>query len=169
VMEWPLCEVRDILDTDTSAQPNSPGGPQIDPGGAVGTYFVGDHLKVGVTAASIDDGYLYVDYVDGAGDLVVHLLPSQFRPDNRMSKGTKVEIGTLPNEIYELTKPIGTNLIIAISTPVPLFEGTRPASEEKDAAKAYLADLRQRMRALAADGYQNSLFGAYSVLQLHDR
>ena len=63
---------------------------------------------------------------------------------------------------------IANSLIIAISTPVPLFDQLRPRVEEKDKAAKYLADLRQRLQALAAGGYQNSLLGNYSVLTLRE-
>jgi len=64
---------------------------------------------------------------------------------------------------------VGTNLIVAIWTPVPLFSERRPDGEEKDQARVYLADLRRQLQRLAADGYQNSLLGSYSVLTLRER
>ena len=72
-------------------------------------------------------------------------------------------------EDYVIRPPFGTNLIIAMSTPEPLFTSLRPRVEAQDKAKAYLADLRSRLEGLAADGNQNSLFGSYSVLQLSER
>ena len=169
VMEWPLCEMLGVLHDQTSSRPNDPGVPLIDPGGAVGTYFVGDLLKPVVTAQFPDDGYLYVDYVDGSADLVQHLVPSKFRPDNAVHPGSRFEIGSVPREIYTLTKPVGTNLIVAIWTPVPLFTTPRPDGEEGDNARKYLADLRHGLQSLAAKGYQNSLLGSYSILTLRER
>jgi len=169
VMEWPLCEMLGVLHDQTSSRPSDPGVPLIDPGGAVGTYFVGDLLKPVVTAQFPDDGYLYVDYVDGSADLVQHLVPSKFRPDNAVHPGSRFEIGSVPREIYTLTKPVGTNLIVAIWTPVPLFTTPRPDGEEGDQARKYLADLRHELQRLAAGGYQNSLLGSYSILTLRER
>ena len=166
VMEWPLCEALGILHAETHSRPNDPGVPQIDPGGAVGTYFENDHLKPAVTATSLYDGYLYIDYVDGAGKFVAHLLPSGFRPDNALHAGTRVEIGTLPGEVYRIQKPFGTSLIIAISSPAPLFQQPRLKFEEGDDAKNYFVELRRQLQRVAADGNQNSLLGSYSVLTL---
>jgi len=169
VMEWPLCEILGILHDDTSSRPNDPGSPQIDPGGRLGTYFYGDQLNAIITSRFPDEGYLYVDYVDGGQDLVQHLLPSTFRPDNAVHPGTRVAIGSLPNEKYTLGEPAGTELIVAIWTPVPLFSEKRPDGEEKEQARSYLAELRKQLRTLAAGGYENSLIGSYSVLTLNAR
>jgi hypothetical protein len=168
VMEWPLCEALGILHAQTHSRPNDPGVPQIDPGGAVGTYFANDSLKPAVTATSLYDGYLYIDYVDGAGKFVAHLLPSSFRTDNAVHAGTRVEIGTLPGEVYRIQKPFGTSLIIAISSPAPLFERPRLKFEEGEDAKTYLAELRRQLQRVTADGNQNSLLGSYSVLTLRE-
>jgi hypothetical protein len=171
VMRPPLCDALDLLYGAVSSPPNGPTSPIIDAGGAAGTYFEGESLRIAVTATPAYDGYLSVDYIDGQEGYVVHLLPNELRPDNAIRAGGKVDIGSLPKEAedYVVRPPFGTNLIIAISTPEPLFTSLRPRVEAQNAAKEYLADLRNRLESLAADGNQNSLFGSYSVLQLSDR
>src|SRR5262249_6293170 len=169
VMDWPLCEMLSVLYDETSLRESDPGTPHIDPGGAIGTYFVGDLLKPTITARFPDDGYLYVDYVDGAADLVQHLVPSQFRPDNAVHAGSQVAIGSVHGEVYTLTEPTGTNLIVAIWTPVPLFSEKRPDGEEKEQARKYLSDLRHQLKSLAEKGYENSLMSSYKVLILKRR
>jgi hypothetical protein len=77
-----------------------------------------------------------------------------------------VEIGTLPGEVYRIQKPFGTSLIIAISSPAPLFQQPRLKFEEGDDAKNYFVELRRQLQRVAADGNQNSLLGSYSVLTL---
>jgi len=169
VMDWPLCEILGILHDETSSRPSDPGAPQIDPGGRLGTYFYGDQLNPVITSRFPDDGYLYVDYVDGGQDLVQHLFPSQFRPDNAVHPGTQVAIGSLPTEKYTLGAPPGTELIVAIWTPAPLFKEKRQDGEEKQQARNYLAELRKQLRRLAAEGNENSLLGSYWVLTLNPR
>jgi len=171
VMRSPLCDTLGLIGDATSARPNDPAAPRIDPGGALGTYFAGDNLRIGVTATSLYAGYLYVDYVDGAEGYVVHLLPNELRPNNAVAAGAQVDIGAMPQEAhdYVVRPPFGTSLIIAISTPAPLFDGLRPRVEEKADARKYLVDLRRQLQALAAGGYQNSLLGGYSVLTLRER
>ncbi len=123
-----------------------------------------------MTATSLFKGYLYIDYIDGAEGYVVHLFPNEFRRDNAVEAGAKVDIGTLPQEIegYRVKAPFGTSLVIAVSTPEPLFSALRPTFEEKAAATQYLAELRRQLERLKAAGYQNSLLGSYSVLTLRE-
>lgn len=64
---------------------------------------------------------------------------------------------------------MGTILIVAIWTPVPLFTTPRPDGEGGGEARKYLADLRHELQRLAAAGYQNSLLGSYSILTLRER
>jgi hypothetical protein len=170
-MDWPLCEMLGVIHDETSLRESDPGSPQIDPGGAIGTYFVNDLLKPTITSRFPDDGYLYVDYIDGAQDLVQHLVPSQFRPNNAVHPGSRIEIGSVRGEVYTLTRPVGTNLIVAIWTPVPLFSEKRPrdGEEGEQAARDYLSELRRQLKRLAAEGYENSLMSSYSVLTLKER
>jgi hypothetical protein len=169
VMDWPLCEMLGILHTQTAWRQSDPGVPQIEAGGELGTYFTNDRLKPTITATSLYDGYLYIDYVDGADDAVVHLSPNDIRPDDLVPKGSKVKIGTLRAEDYVIGPPYGTSLIVAISSPVRLFAGPRPKQEKETGAKEYLAELRRQLQRVAADGYQNSLVSSYSVLTLVQR
>jgi hypothetical protein len=171
VMPPPLCDALGLVHTAISSPPNGPLAPQIDPGGAAGIYFEGQSLRIGVTATSAYDGHLYVDYIDGKQGYVVHLLPNELRPDNAVRAGAKVDIGDLPREAddYVFQPPFGTNLIVAISTPQPLFPALRSRVEEGEQAQQYLAALRAQLQAVAADGNQNSLFASYSVLQLSPR
>jgi serine/threonine protein kinase len=171
VMRPPLCDALGLLHSEISSPPNSPTAPQIDAGGHAGTYFEGESLRIGVTATSAYDGYLYVDYIDGQEGYVVHLLPNELRPDNAVRAGSKVDIGSLPPEAdaYIIRPPFGTNLIVAISTPEPLFPVMRQHVEQGEEAQRYLADLRRQLQSVAARGNQNSLFGSYSVLQLSER
>jgi hypothetical protein len=168
VMKWPLCEMRGILETQTASRPTDPGVPQIEPGGELGTYFTNDYLKPTVTATDLYDGYLYIDYVDPDGS-IAHLSPNQARPAVVIPKGSAVKIGTLSQEKYQIKEPYGTGLLVAISTPVQLFESLRPIQEQGDDAKQYLVELRRKLQRVAEDGYQNSLVGRYWVLTLVER
>ncbi|MGE0119204.1 MAG: serine/threonine-protein kinase [Dongiaceae bacterium] len=169
VMRSPLCDALGLLHGEISSRPNDPAAPRIDPGGAAGTYFGGDSLRIGVTATSLYDGHLYVDYIDGQEGYVVHLFPNELRADDALRAGSRIDIGSLPQEAqdYVVRPPFGSSLIVAVSTPEPLFSAPRPRVEAD--AKKYLADLRRELQRLAASGYQNSLLGSYSVLQLRER
>jgi serine/threonine-protein kinase len=168
VMKWPLCEMRGILEAQTASRRTDPGVPHIEPGGELGTYFTNDYLKPTVTATDLYDGYLYIDYVDPDGS-IAHLSPNQARPAVVIPKGSAVKIGTLSQEKYQIKEPYGTGLLVAISTPVQLFESLRPIQEQGDDAKQYLVELRRKLQRAAEKGYQNSLVSSYSVLTLVER
>jgi hypothetical protein len=142
VMQWPLCEAIGVVHDETFSVPGDSAIPQIDPGGRAGLYFEGESLRIDVTNTPLYDGYLYIDYIDGKGGYVVHLFPTELRPNNSVRKSAKVEIGALEQEVrdYVVKPPFGVNLIIAVATPEPLFPGVRPQIEYD--AKTYLTELR---------------------------
>jgi hypothetical protein len=160
VMSWPLCEALDVLRQRTVFHLGPPRTPAIDPGGTDGVYREGDHLLIGVTAPSSYDGYLYVDYLDAAEGYVVHLLPNEMRRDNSARAGQQIVIGTLPQEVakYTVSPPFGSNLLIAVASRTPLFEGLRPQVEQAD---KYLAALRSSLEAAAARQGSDGLAAGY--------
>lgn len=85
----------------------------------------GDALMVDVTTAG-SESYVTVDYyvLDGS---VVHLLPNLRARDNRAPAGYTATIGSLGN--WVIGKPFGSELVVLLTTPVPLFDGLRPEAE----------------------------------------
>ena len=100
--------------------------------------------------------YYYVDYYDNDNN-VIHLLPSQAFPVNRVSPRQKLRIGG--TEKYAINPPFGLDLVVAIGASVPLFEGARPEVEPAD---AYLASLLQALR--SARARETAFRGEYSYL-----
>jgi Domain of unknown function (DUF4384) len=149
VMARPLCDVLDVLRTNTAFDQ---GLPALDPGGVAAVYREGDHIQVTVTAPPGFDGYLYVDYIDATERYVIHLLPNgNFRPDNRVTGGQQIVIGSLQAEYdtYKIQPPFGANLIVAIASRKPLFTGLREIQEGID---QYLPALRSSLAQAAAQG-----------------
>ena len=66
-----------------------------------------------------------------------------------------MQIGIAPAEagindrIWRVTPPLGTRMVFALSSPVPLFADFRPVEE---GAEAYLADLRDALASTRALG-----------------
>jgi hypothetical protein len=154
VMPWPLCGAMDAVREQAAFNLGLPQTPGIDPGGANGVYLAGDHLLIGVTAPDFD-GYLYLDYYDAAEKYVVHLLPNEMRPDNRVRAGQQIVVGTLPQEkkSYEVRPPFGSNLLVAIASPEPLFDRPRPLVEQP--ADEYVAALRSSLERARQGGAGN--------------
>jgi hypothetical protein len=100
--------------------------------------------------------YYYVDYYDNDNN-VIHLVPSQAFPVNQVSPRQQLRIGG--TESYAINPPFGLDLVVAIGSSVPLFEGARPEVEPAD---AYLASLLQALRAVRAR--EAAFRGEYSYL-----
>jgi hypothetical protein len=94
----------------------------------------GDTLMVDVSTPNYQT-YLAVDYfvLDGH---VVHLLPNAAEPENLAPPRYTATIGSLDN--WMIGAPFGTEMLVLLATPVPMFDGLRPGSE---AAPAYLQAL----------------------------
>jgi len=161
----PLCSTLDVLYGGTAPDTTLSSKPDIDEGGALGSYYDGESLTIKVTPKQA--GYLYVDLVDGQKREVMHLLPNSMRTDNRVKAGDVVTIGTTEQErrAYAVGPPYGLKLVIALRTSAPLFNGARKSREPVD---AYLDVLQQRLRALmAASGKAPPQFEKTAVVFRH--
>jgi serine/threonine protein kinase len=169
VMARPLCDVLDVLRAHTTFDRGLPvlGVAAVYRQGdavqatATTVYREGDHIQVTVTAPPGFDGYLYVDYIDAAEGYVIHLLPNgNFRPDNRVTGGQQIVIGSLREEYdaYKIQPPFGANLIVAVASREPLFRDMREIQESVD---QYLPALRS---SLAAQGGADSASQYVGVL-----
>jgi hypothetical protein len=98
----------------------------------------GDTLMVDVTTPNYQT-YLAVDYfvLDGH---VVHLLPNPAEPENLAPPRHTATIGSLGN--WMIGAPFGTEMLVLLATPVPMFDSLRPGSE---AAPAYLQALETQL------------------------
>jgi len=124
ILPPPLCQVLDALPASAVLAANDALAPRLSVGGDRGVYHDGETLLVTVGAPSAYDGYLYIGYIDGAEQIVIHLLPNDLRPDNHVIAGQQVVIGKQPPEAarYGFRPPYGTNLVIVLSTRTPLFD-----------------------------------------------
>ncbi|HLH48186.1 MAG TPA: DUF4384 domain-containing protein, partial [Roseiarcus sp.] len=148
---WPHCEVIKLLQDRATAE-NEAAAPRLQFNIPSLVYKAGDTLVVTATATTAYDGYLYVDYLDNDAN-VIHLLPAPQHLVNAMKGGQSVTIGAPKTggrkgeRVYEISEPFGPNLIIAISSPKPLFA---PRSDEVENAKTYLPVLTAALKAAAA-------------------
>jgi hypothetical protein len=103
----------------------------------------GSSLVVDVTTPAYDS-YVHVDYFSFEGN-VVHMVPSPRARANRAPPSYAATIGGLGNWI--VSKPFGTDLIVLLVTPVPLYEGLRP---EGEATPDYLKALEKQLKQMQA-------------------
>ncbi|WP_334189577.1 serine/threonine protein kinase [Noviherbaspirillum sp.] len=102
----------------------------------------GDKLMLDVNTPG-HVSYVNVDYYSFDGN-VVHLVPSPRARANQAPPNYSATIGGLTNWI--VSKPFGTDLIVLLATPVPLFDPLRPVSES---TPAYLAEVGKRLAGIA--------------------
>jgi hypothetical protein len=74
------------------------------------------------------DSYVYVDYfvLDGS---VAHLVPNPRMRANQAPASYEAAIGSLGN--WVISAPFGTELIVLLLTPAPLFDQVRPEIESR--------------------------------------
>ncbi|NLP65173.1 serine/threonine-protein kinase [Paraburkholderia sacchari] len=106
-------------------------------------FMQGSPLIVDITTPHYDS-YVNVDYyaLDGS---VVHLVPSNHERDNQAPPGFSATVGSTGDWIID--KPFGTEMIVLLITPAPLFDALRPASEPR---AAYLAAVGQQLKQMEA-------------------
>jgi serine/threonine protein kinase len=107
-----------------------------------GQLTEGDPLVVDVSTPGYDS-YVNVDYyvLDGT---VVHMVPGPRAKDNQAPPHYKATIGAGGDWI--VSKPFGTELVVLLITPAPLFDSLRPESE---ARADYLRLLDTRLKQMA--------------------
>jgi hypothetical protein len=112
---------------------------RLNPGSSKGTDLKdGDTLMVDVTTPNYQS-YVAVDYFV-LGGTVVHLLPNSVERETLAPPRYTATVGNLGN--WMIGAPFGTEMLVLLATPVPLFEAQRPDSE---AGPAYLAALDSQL------------------------
>ncbi len=128
----------------SSHQPASPAsGASIHTKVPNGQLTEGSPLVLDVTTPGYDT-YVSVDYyvLDGS---VVHLVPSRRQQDNQAPPNYSATIGGMGE--WVIAKPLGSEMIVLVATPAPLFDKLRPDSEPR---ADYLAAVDARLKAIAA-------------------
>lgn len=116
---------------------------RLNPGsGRGGNLAAGDTLMVDVATPDYQS-YVSVDYFVLDGN-VVHLLPNAAARENLAPPRYTATIGSLGN--WVIGPPFGTEMLVLVTTSVPLFDGLRPDAEP---GSAYLRALDERLAAIA--------------------
>ncbi|MXN75828.1 protein kinase [Burkholderia sp. 4701] len=103
----------------------------------------GNPLVIDITTPGYDS-YVNVDYYVLNGS-VVHLVPSSHARDNQAPPNYAATIGSMGD--WVIGKPFGTEMIVLLVTPAPLFDGLRPPSEPR---AAYLAAIDRQLKLFEA-------------------
>ncbi|MGT2508138.1 protein kinase domain-containing protein [Cupriavidus basilensis] len=103
----------------------------------------GTPLIVDITTPPYDT-YVYVDYYMADGK-VVHMVPSRRAKANQAPASYHATVGSLGD--WVIAKPFGTELIVLLTTPAPLFDALRPEVESR---QDYLRALERQLGPMAA-------------------
>jgi serine/threonine protein kinase len=107
-----------------------------------GQLVEGEPLVVSVATPGYDS-YVNIDYYQLDGS-VVHMVPSPRAPDNQAPPNYAATVGGAGD--WVIAKPFGTELVVLLITPAPLFTALRPESE---ARADYLHALDTRLGQIA--------------------
>jgi hypothetical protein len=118
-----------------------------------------DSLVVDLKAPPFDS-FATVDYYQLDGH-VVHMVPSRLWPDNQMqSNGGPYTIGSNAGD-WTVSKPFGSEMVVLVVTPVPLFDKLRPESE---ARADYLRALETRLKQIGGQYGQDRLLADFAPI-----
>ncbi|WP_028215051.1 serine/threonine protein kinase [Paraburkholderia mimosarum] len=109
------------------------------------------------------ESYVNVDYfaLDGS---VVHLVPSTHERDNQAPPGFSATVGGTGDWLVD--KPFGTEMIVLLITPAPLFDGLRPPAESR---AAYLAAVGQQLKQMEAHYGAGHIVADFVQITTHAR
>jgi hypothetical protein len=157
---WPICRALEVLGKRTIADGSGARGPLVFPRDHTAIYESGESLVIEALARQHYQGYLYVDFLQNDGQ-VVHLLPYEGRTDNLIKPGHRVVLGD-NGQSYEIGAPYGTDMLMAIVSPMPLFNDLRAQVEPAD---EYFEALDRALEQAVAQGYSQDLFSGYSFIK----
>jgi len=89
------------------------------------------------------DSYVYVDYFAADGK-VSHLVPSAHIPGQQAPASYSATIGDAGD--WVISRPFGTELVVLLTTPAPLFDGRRT---DPEASRDYLQALEKPLAQMA--------------------
>jgi len=159
VYGWPVCEALEILATRTVIDADNARAPVVRPFNHGPVYVDGENLVVEARSSGQFEGYLYIDFIQNDGK-VLHMLPFEELPQNAVAPGQDLLLGAKDVQ-YALTAPYGTEMLVIIASPIPLFDAPRA---ELEPAEGYFKDLILALEGLAGQGYGDQLLSGYSII-----
>jgi Papain family cysteine protease/Domain of unknown function (DUF4384) len=137
VAPWPQCEVLQTLETALANQDAA----QIDIGPS-NRLHAGDTLRIAIQPPS-QISFLYVSYIQADGSVVHLVQPAGIAPQPTLPGETLIfGDGAQGRDLFTIDAPFGRELIIAITSRSPLFEGPLP---DRMTDREYLSALRRAL------------------------
>ncbi len=140
VLGRPFCQPLEILQAKAAAGLDPRVLPTVGPHNHGAFYRENESLVVEATATTLFSGYLYIDMVQKDGT-VVHMRPVALAQKSKVKAGERVLVG-LEGQKFTVAPPFGTDMLLVMSSPEPLFDAARPQVEN---AAEYFSALRAAM------------------------
>jgi type IV/VI secretion system ImpK/VasF family protein len=139
----PYCEVLQAISDHLPGNGTPDPSLQFIPNEANGQFHEGENLLLKLSVPAIK-GYFYLDYYQKDGS-VVHMLPNPVDRNNLLDGDPgEITIGAPPfKRIYPVSPPFGQEMVVALASPVPLFQLQR---QEVEGRKSYLSELSQQLK-----------------------
>jgi serine/threonine protein kinase len=169
VHPWPFCQMLSLLHDYQVPELSPEMRTRIETSKPDGRYKEGEFLSLSVTTSRSFDGYLYIDYLDGKGN-ILHMLPAPNRTEHAVRAGQKIVVGAEHSKkseakyYYEINPPHGRNLIVAITSRQPLFDIPRPHIES---ALEYFTALHDALQAEKQKSSPEGVITAYTFFETY--
>lgn len=160
VRSWPFCQVLQALYRQGGASAAVEQLPAVRPHDHGALYFENESLVVEASATTQYDGYLYVDLIQHDGQ-VVHMLWTEEQVGGPAAAGQRFLMGS-QGQTFTVVPPFGTEMVMVVSSPVPLIKEARPQVEQ---AEAYLKRLKEGMDAVHGSQSKQRVVSNYHFIR----
>jgi hypothetical protein len=156
------CSAIDILSTYWAANQELAPPTSIESRSGKDTYVAGEHLVLDIATPDYPS-FVNVDYymLDGG---VLHLIPSPRFSANQAPASYQATIGDLGE--WAIAKPFGTEMVVIMATPEPLFDAMR---KEYESQKDYLPALKRRLAQIAEKEGEDKVAADILLIRTKDR
>jgi predicted Ser/Thr protein kinase len=156
------CAVMDLYEPYWRVNKDAGGVTTIRTRSEHGELTEGDPLIVSITTPPYES-YVNLDYYSLDGG-VVHMVPGPRIVGNQAPPSYAATIGDLGEWI--IAKPFGTELVVVLTTPKPLFDQPR---KEVEKGVDYLAALRKRLDQLGSDSSHDRITADFVMINTRPR
>jgi predicted Ser/Thr protein kinase len=156
------CAVMDLYEPYWRVNKDAGGATTIRTRSEHGELTEGDPLIVRITTPPYES-YVNLDYYSLDGG-VVHMVPGPRVEGNQAPPSYAATIGDLGEWI--IAKPFGTELVVVLTTPKPLFDQPR---EEVEKGVDYLVALRDRLDQLGRDSSRDRITADFVMINTRPR
>ena len=153
-----MCDTVELYRRYWVANQENKYGTSIKPGNQTGEFRGGEPLVVDLTTPPYSS-FVNIDYYSMDGH-VVHMLPSPRAEANQAPANYSATLGDLNQWI--VSEPFGKEMVVILTTPVPLFKEMR---KEYETTEDYLAALKDRLAGIDAQSVEQNIAADFVLIK----